>query len=265
MKTCWFSMLEISTREPFGIHSTSTSQVSWQPFFDQSCRLMKRRLDLVIEFGNMVGFDVMAFGNHEFDDGVEGVRPLTLEASYSMVAANMIENSGTPQLKVLSQLSAELAWLLCTDLQLLRAFKFLAQSLNASNIKDANSNSQHQVCKHCFVWPMNRNREKKNPFFHAATFSHAKEREKQVKKAWKKYFFHFFSRILLKARNQIRTLQSQTSSPRSKRKSHVSSTFFHFTFTLCLDPVKYCLLHDSLQLRVRYANSLDPQFWEKTK
>jgi len=49
-------------------------------------------LCLVIRFGNMMGYDAMSFGNHEFDDGVEGIKPYVEAATYPIIAANMDDN-----------------------------------------------------------------------------------------------------------------------------------------------------------------------------
>jgi len=42
----------------------------------------------------MMGYDAMTFGNHEFDDGPEGVKPFVEGANYPILAANM-DDSGT--------------------------------------------------------------------------------------------------------------------------------------------------------------------------
>ncbi|MCP4651586.1 MAG: hypothetical protein GY853_16110 [PVC group bacterium] len=43
---------------------------------------------------NLLEYDAMAFGNHEFDDGIEGVLPFLEEISFPVVNSN-IDASGT--------------------------------------------------------------------------------------------------------------------------------------------------------------------------
>lgn len=45
--------------------------------------------DAEIEFANVVGYDVMALGNHEFDDGPEGARKLLDGAQFSVISGNL--------------------------------------------------------------------------------------------------------------------------------------------------------------------------------
>lgn len=50
--------------------------------------------DVEAEFAEIVGFDAMAVGNHEFDDGDEGLRKLTDNVSFPIVSGN-IDVSGS--------------------------------------------------------------------------------------------------------------------------------------------------------------------------
>jgi len=45
--------------------------------------------DAEIEFMNAIGFDVMAVGNHEFDDGDEGLAKLTAGADFPIISGNI--------------------------------------------------------------------------------------------------------------------------------------------------------------------------------
>ncbi len=45
--------------------------------------------DVEAEFAEIVGFDAMAVGNHEFDDGDEGLRKLTDNVSFPIVSGNI--------------------------------------------------------------------------------------------------------------------------------------------------------------------------------
>ncbi|MDA9207270.1 5'-nucleotidase/apyrase family protein [Octadecabacter sp.] len=45
--------------------------------------------DAEIEFMNAIGFDVMAVGNHEFDDGDEGLAKLTAGANFPIISGNI--------------------------------------------------------------------------------------------------------------------------------------------------------------------------------
>ncbi|ART99857.1 bifunctional metallophosphatase/5'-nucleotidase [Yoonia vestfoldensis] len=50
--------------------------------------------DVEAEFMNVIGYDVMAVGNHEFDDGDEGLRKLTDLVSFPVISGN-IDVSGS--------------------------------------------------------------------------------------------------------------------------------------------------------------------------
>ncbi|MEP5759349.1 MAG: 5'-nucleotidase C-terminal domain-containing protein [Litoreibacter sp.] len=50
--------------------------------------------DVEAEFAEMIGFDAMAVGNHEFDDGDEGLRKLTDNVSFPIISGN-IDVSGS--------------------------------------------------------------------------------------------------------------------------------------------------------------------------
>ncbi|MDP5085407.1 MAG: 5'-nucleotidase C-terminal domain-containing protein [Yoonia sp.] len=45
--------------------------------------------DVEAEFMNVIGYDVMAVGNHEFDDGDEGLRKLTDAVSFPVISGNI--------------------------------------------------------------------------------------------------------------------------------------------------------------------------------
>ena len=45
--------------------------------------------DVEAEFAEIVGFDAMAVGNHEFDDGDEGLRKLTDNVSFPVISGNI--------------------------------------------------------------------------------------------------------------------------------------------------------------------------------
>ena len=51
----------------------------------------------VIKFSNMMNYDASAIGNHDFDDGVEGLVPFIDGANFDMLAANL-DHSSVPQL-----------------------------------------------------------------------------------------------------------------------------------------------------------------------
>ncbi len=54
----------------------------------------------IIELGNELYYDAFAFGNHEFDDGLELVADFASRVNYPIIAANMIETpvEGVPEL-----------------------------------------------------------------------------------------------------------------------------------------------------------------------
>ena len=43
----------------------------------------------VVEFANMLNYTAFALGNHDFDDGIEGVIPFMKEANFPILAANI--------------------------------------------------------------------------------------------------------------------------------------------------------------------------------
>ena len=43
----------------------------------------------VVEFSNLLNYTVMALGNHDFDDGSEGLQPFLEQVNYPVVAANL--------------------------------------------------------------------------------------------------------------------------------------------------------------------------------
>lgn len=48
------------------------------------------------EFMNAIGFDAMAIGNHEFDDGPEGLARFLDKIKFPMISGNTISEDGTP-------------------------------------------------------------------------------------------------------------------------------------------------------------------------
>uniref|UniRef100_A0A1W7RA44 5'-nucleotidase n=1 Tax=Hadrurus spadix TaxID=141984 RepID=A0A1W7RA44_9SCOR len=53
---------------------------------------------IVADFMNQLGHDVMAFGNHEFDDGIEGLVPLLENVEFPIISCN-INASREPSMK----------------------------------------------------------------------------------------------------------------------------------------------------------------------
>ena len=45
----------------------------------------------VLEFGNTLNYTAMAIGNHDFDDGIDGLVPFAREANFPLLAANLDE------------------------------------------------------------------------------------------------------------------------------------------------------------------------------
>ena len=43
----------------------------------------------VVEFSNLLNYSVMALGNHDFDDGSEGLQPFLEQVNYPVLAANL--------------------------------------------------------------------------------------------------------------------------------------------------------------------------------
>lgn len=58
-------------------------------------------------FMNLIGYDAMGIGNHEFDNGVSGLVPFVTNATFSVLSAN-IDLSKTPQLQGKIERSAKI-------------------------------------------------------------------------------------------------------------------------------------------------------------
>ena len=93
-------MLETIIKEPYGQTSLGTHQVSW---LHSNCLVWTTNPPaktvlhvlfqiLVLEFGNMLGYDAFCFGNHEFDDGMSTLVDFAANVNYPILAANMIEH-----------------------------------------------------------------------------------------------------------------------------------------------------------------------------
>ena len=46
----------------------------------------------LLEFANMVKYDAFGLGNHDFDDGIEGLVPFIQGANFSVLAANIVRH-----------------------------------------------------------------------------------------------------------------------------------------------------------------------------
>ena len=44
----------------------------------------------LLKFANMVNYDAMGLGNHDFDDGVEGIVPFIEGANFPVLASNIV-------------------------------------------------------------------------------------------------------------------------------------------------------------------------------
>ena len=44
----------------------------------------------IVDFGNLVSYTAFGLGNHDFDEGVEGLVPFIREANYPVLAANIV-------------------------------------------------------------------------------------------------------------------------------------------------------------------------------
>jgi 5'-nucleotidase len=45
----------------------------------------------VAEFGNMLNYTAMALGNHDFDDGIDGLKPFADMINFDLLASNLVE------------------------------------------------------------------------------------------------------------------------------------------------------------------------------
>lgn len=52
--------------------------------------------DAAVEFMNQMGFDAMAVGNHEFDDGPEGLSGFLDKATFPVISGNTVAGANTP-------------------------------------------------------------------------------------------------------------------------------------------------------------------------
>ncbi len=52
--------------------------------------------DAAVEFMNQMGFDAMAVGNHEFDDGPEGLAKFIEKAEFPVISGNTLAGANTP-------------------------------------------------------------------------------------------------------------------------------------------------------------------------
>ena len=43
-----------------------------------------------MDFANLVGYDAYGLGNHDFDDGVEGIVPFIEGVDFTVLAANIV-------------------------------------------------------------------------------------------------------------------------------------------------------------------------------
>jgi len=59
-------------------------------FYQGSVWYTKFKYKPMIEFGNLLDFDAMGVGNHDFDDAIAGFAPFAEETSYALLASNLI-------------------------------------------------------------------------------------------------------------------------------------------------------------------------------
>lgn len=52
--------------------------------------------DAAVEFMNQMGFDAMAVGNHEFDDGPEGLKKFIDKATFPVISGNTLAGASSP-------------------------------------------------------------------------------------------------------------------------------------------------------------------------
>jgi 2',3'-cyclic-nucleotide 2'-phosphodiesterase (5'-nucleotidase family) len=55
----------------------------------------------ILEFANMVNYTAMGLGNHDFDDGVEGIVPFIEGANFAVLASNINAKDAPELVKVL--------------------------------------------------------------------------------------------------------------------------------------------------------------------
>ena len=57
------------------------------------------KYDVVTEFANLLNYDAFGVGNHDFDDGPEGLIPFVNEINFPVLAANL-DTSQVPELNI---------------------------------------------------------------------------------------------------------------------------------------------------------------------
>ena len=77
------STVETSSRERSG---TQSSNGEWSHRY---AVLSAYQFSLVLQMNAMLNFDAMTLGNHEFDDGSEGLEPFLRNRTVPMVVSNM--------------------------------------------------------------------------------------------------------------------------------------------------------------------------------
>ena len=80
------SMLETSSRERSG---TQSSNGVWSHRYAAVLSILIYQYSLVLQMNAMLNFDAMTLGNHEFDDGSEGLEPFLKNRTVPMVVSNM--------------------------------------------------------------------------------------------------------------------------------------------------------------------------------
>ena len=58
-----------------------------------------------MKFANLVKYDAFGLGNHDFDDGVEGLVPFIQEANFPVLASNIVRFVASVVLPVRSAIS----------------------------------------------------------------------------------------------------------------------------------------------------------------
>lgn len=79
-------------------NKNSTVWLNAGDFFQGTVWYSHFKWKVVAKFNRLLEFDAMSFGNHEFDDGVEGLVPFLQERTCPMVAANL-DISAHPELR----------------------------------------------------------------------------------------------------------------------------------------------------------------------
>ena len=79
------SMVETSSREHSGTQSLNGR---WSPRYVEQF-YQPYQLSFVLQMNAMLNFDAMTLGNHEFDDGADGLEPFLRNRTVPMVVSNM--------------------------------------------------------------------------------------------------------------------------------------------------------------------------------